>query len=116
MTIQPPIKTDNSASVVKFTPRRRAGPSWRPGDASARPNPDVTERTWTGPRAAGANDGDDYRHRMLINLAAFVFTAALTAAGIWLALSIADLRETQDCVLTGRLNCAPVIVSSGGPA
>ena len=30
---------------------------------------------------------DDYRHRMLANLAAFAFTVALTAIGIWLALS-----------------------------
>ena len=43
---------------------------------------------------------------MLANVAAFAFTVALTAIGIWLAMSIADLRKTQDCVLMGRHDCA----------
>jgi hypothetical protein len=30
------------------------------------------------------------------------------AAGIWLAMSIADLRKTQDCVLMGRPDCARI--------
>jgi len=42
---------------------------------------------------------------MLANMAAFAFTVALTAIGIWLAMSIADLRKTQDCVLMGRRDC-----------
>jgi hypothetical protein len=45
---------------------------------------------------------------MLANIAAFAFTIALTAIGIWLAMSIADLRNTQDCVLMGRRDCAPI--------
>ena len=51
---------------------------------------------------------DDFRHRMLANIAAFAFTLALTAIGIWLAMSIADLRKTQDCVLMGRRDCAQI--------
>ena len=35
---------------------------------------------------------------------------ALTAVGIWLAVSIADLRKTQDCVLMGRRDCARIAV------
>ena len=50
----------------------------------------------------------DYRHRMLANVAAFAFTVALTAIGIWLAISIADLRRTQDCVLMGRRDCVRI--------
>jgi hypothetical protein len=45
---------------------------------------------------------------MLANMAAFAFTVALTAIGIWLAMSIADLRKTQDCVLMGRRDCAQI--------
>jgi hypothetical protein len=45
---------------------------------------------------------------MLANVAAFAFTVALTAIGIWLAMSIADLRKTQDCVLMGRRDCAQI--------
>ena len=55
-----------------------------------------------------ATSPDDFRHRMLANIAAFAFTMALTAIGVWLAASIADLRRTQDCVLMGRLDCAKI--------
>jgi hypothetical protein len=56
------------------------------------------------PRAAP----DDFRQRMLANIAAFAFTVALTAVGIWLAMSISDLRRTQDCVLMGRRDCVRI--------
>ena len=55
------------------------------------------------------DEPDDFRHRMLANIAALAFTIALTAVGIWLAMSIADLRKTQDCVLTGRRDCARIV-------
>ncbi len=55
---------------------------------------------------------DDFRHRMLANIAAFAFTVALTAIGIWLAMSIADLRRTQDCVLMGRRDCVRISTPS----
>jgi hypothetical protein len=51
---------------------------------------------------------DDFRHRMLANVAAFAFTMALLAIGIWLAMSIAHLRRTQDCVLMGRHDCVQI--------
>ena len=59
------------------------------------------------------DEPDDYRHRMLANVAAFAFTVALTAIGIWLAVSIADMRKTQDCVLTGRRDCARIYAPQG---
>jgi hypothetical protein len=40
--------------------------------------------------------------------AAIAFTALLTGAGIWLAMALADLRNTQDCVLMGRRDCAHI--------
>ena len=54
------------------------------------------------------DEPDDFRHRMLANTAAFALTVALTAIGIWLAISIADLRNTQDCVLMGRRDCGRI--------
>jgi hypothetical protein len=53
---------------------------------------------------------DDYRHRMLVNLAAFVALILLVAAGYWLADTMARMRKDQDCVLSGRRNCAPIPV------
>jgi hypothetical protein len=55
--------------------------------------------------------GDDYRHRMMMNTVAFVFVAALIGAGLWLAETMAELSKNQDCVLSGRRNCAPVEVN-----
>jgi hypothetical protein len=51
---------------------------------------------------------DDFRHRMLANTAAFALTVVLIGIGIWLAMSIAEMRNTQDCVLMGRRDCARI--------
>ena len=56
------------------------------------------------------DEADDYRQRMLANVAAFAFTVALLAIGIWLTVSIAHLRRTQDCVLMGRHDCVQIAV------
>lgn len=88
--------------VLKFPPRtthrlpRAHQPTTEPADA------DHTRAQRSG------DDADDFRHRMLTNIAALIFTIALTGLGIWLAVSIADLRRTQDCVLMGRRDCARV--------
>jgi len=58
------------------------------------------------------NDGDDYRHRMLVNIAAFVFVLGLIGAGLWLADAMAQLRKDEDCVLSGRRGCAPVEINT----
>ncbi|HZT27738.1 MAG TPA: hypothetical protein VFA57_18770 [Pseudolabrys sp.] len=60
---------------------------------------------------ARAPGTDDYRHRMLVNAAAFLFVTALVAAGLWLANAMADLRRNEDCVLSGRPNCMPLQVN-----
>jgi hypothetical protein len=53
---------------------------------------------------------DDERHRMLTNLAAAGFTGLLIMAGLWIATTMADLRKNQDCVLSGRRNCADLLL------
>jgi hypothetical protein len=65
--------------------------------------PDLARVVPRGPEPSG-----DFRHRMLANFAALGLTVALTAIGFWLASSLADMRRTQDCVLMGRHNCAPI--------
>ncbi len=47
-------------------------------------------------------------HRMKVNIGIAVFLAALVGGGIWLANAIVDVRKTQDCILSGRRNCAPI--------
>lgn len=110
MKTQRPITPEEEHRVLKFRPRTLAHPPGRRGhqndqteqeDVRQEPN-DLSryERDRSEP--------DDFRHRMLANVAAFAFTVALTAIGIWLAMSIADLRKTQDCVLMGRRDCARI--------
>lgn len=51
---------------------------------------------------------DEYRHRMIANVAAGLFAIALTSIGLWLAITITDLRKKQDCVLYGLRNCGSI--------
>jgi hypothetical protein len=60
----------------------------------------------------GEEQEGSYRHRMMVNLVALAFTIALALAGVWLAIQIADLRKNQDCVLSGRRDCAPIDVNA----
>jgi hypothetical protein len=55
---------------------------------------------------------DDYRHRMLMNVLGFLTCAILVLAGVWIANAITELRSTQDCVFSGRHDCAHIDVPS----
>jgi len=64
---------------------------------------------------AVSDEPDDYRQRMINNVLAFAFCAVLAAIGIWLAIAIAEMRRNQDCVLSGRRNCANIAVPPASP-
>jgi hypothetical protein len=55
-----------------------------------------------------SDETDDYRHRMMTNIAGIAIAVALIAAGIWIADTMASMRKNQDCVLSGRRGCTPV--------
>jgi hypothetical protein len=59
-------------------------------------------------------DYNDYRYRMLTNIIGAALVATLIGTGVWLAHAIADMRKVQDCVLSGRRNCAPIEFPSSG--
>ena len=129
MKTQRPIISDDEHVVLKFRPRTSAHPpvGREESDPAKTSNtktsnlktPNIkTPNTSASPAANDLSryerprdEGDDFRHRMLANVAALAFTVALTAIGIWLAVSIADLRKTQDCVLMGRRDCARISVT-----
>ena len=110
MKTQQPITSDQEHRVLKFRPRTTAQLPGQRGEpdrniqASGGGHPPEDQSRLAQDR----EQPDEFRHRMLANLAAFAFTVALTAIGIWLAMSIADLRKTQDCVLMGRRDCAQI--------
>lgn len=103
MTNKPPDKPSLSKSGCKMPPdsgarvlvfrRRPTAPSPPAGLV-----PDLG-------RYQRADHPDDYRHRMLVNLAAFIFVLGLGAAGFWLADTLAHIRKNQDCALSGRRGC-----------
>jgi hypothetical protein len=50
----------------------------------------------------------DYRHRMLMNVIAVMIVSVLVGVGVWIADTITDMEKTQDCLMQGRQNCAPI--------
>jgi hypothetical protein len=124
---QRPIPSEDEHRVLEFRPRASAYP---PGQRAisggqtfrgqilsgqvfgghAQPKNDWQQPDDLARYERDRDEPDDFRHRMLANLAAFAFTVALTAVGLWLAMSIADLRRTQDCVLMGRHDCVRITV------
>lgn len=100
MTNDDPSSSDSEHRVLSF--RRRPGGARRP--LVQPPADDLA-------KYARGGESDDYRHRMIVNTAAFLFVAALIGAGLWLAQSMAELRRNQDCVMSGRRNCAPIEVN-----
>jgi hypothetical protein len=137
---QRPIPSDEEHRVLEFRPRASAPPGQRTGSGGQVSDGQVSGgqvsrgQSFSGKILSGQvfghaqpKDGwqepddlaryerdrdepDNFRQRMLANLAAFAFTVALTAVGLWLAMSIADLRRTQDCVLMGRHDCVRISV------
>jgi hypothetical protein len=107
---QRPISSDGEHVVLKLRPRTSARPPVK-RDEPPRIEPIRQVANDLSRYERPREEPDDFRQRMLANIAAFAFTVALTAIGIWLAMSIADLRKTQDCVLMGRRDCAKISVA-----
>ena len=95
--------TSESGNVIPFRPRdgRHSPSQGVPADG--------TDGLAKYERSGGE---DDYRHRMIMNVATLVFTILLATAGAWLAVTIGDMRKNQDCYLSGRRNCTPIDVQS----
>jgi len=96
-----PSHSYDGSRVIGF---RRRQPIVNSHTPSSRAVDDLTKY------ARGENP-DDYRHRMVVNVVAFVFVIGLIAAGLWLADTMAAMRKNQDCVLSGRRGCTPVEVT-----
>lgn len=103
MPDRPSSTTDDR--VISLRTRRRYQPAETVPKASPRPG--------ELDHYARGGEPDDFRHRMMVNAAAFLFVAALVFAGVWLADTITTLRKTQDCVLSGKRGCAPVEAPAG---
>ena len=91
-----PSPSDDVGRVVSF---RSGRPVARPPDPQ--PVEDLA-------KYQGKETKEEYRDRMIVNLAAFAFIAALIGAGWWLAETMAQVRKNEDCAESGRRNCVPL--------
>ncbi|HVY59763.1 MAG TPA: hypothetical protein VHA77_18070 [Xanthobacteraceae bacterium] len=96
--------TDKAGRVLPFTSRAQ-----RAGDRMSSVHPTRSPVEDLDKYARGPMD-DDYRHRMITNAIAFAVVVVLIFCGIWLADTMAQMRKSQDCVLSGKRNCAPIEV------
>lgn len=110
-----PQKQDTGRDKQAMASERRQSPEtgqvlpFRP-----RPRPPVPVPAEDIGRYERPEEPDDYRHRMLMNAAVGAICLLLVGTGIWLANTIAALRHDQDCVLSGRRNCASIAVGTAG--
>ena len=100
MTSQEPRGDEERGRVLLFRPRT---PRAR-NDNLRHLRPPVDD---VGKYARGS-ENDNYRHRMINNLLAFLVLCLIVYCGIWLANTMAQLRRDQDCALSGRTNCSPI--------
>jgi hypothetical protein len=102
MTGNQQSSSDDDARVVSF----------RSGRPVARPRaPDTTPVEDLAKYHGKKESNEEYRQRMIVNVAAFAFIVALVGAGLWLADSMAQMRKNDDCLASGRRNCAPIEVT-----
>jgi hypothetical protein len=104
--------TEETARVVPFRPRGVGPRGWH----WPRRRPHNDERPLASlNRYERADSEDDYRHRMTINALALLVTTILVLVGIWLTVSIAEMRRNQDCYLQGQKNCDHVVTPPRDP-
>jgi hypothetical protein len=44
----------------------------------------------------------------MMNMLAIVVTLMLIVSGVWLTGKLIEIRNEQDCFLSGRTNCSPI--------
>jgi hypothetical protein len=93
-------QNETEGRVLKFRPRGS-------GYSRSLPHPSPVEDL---AKYEGDSGPDDYRHRMVMNLAGLAVVAFLVVGGLWIANTMAQMRKNQDCVLSGRRGCTPVDV------
>jgi hypothetical protein len=100
-----PQRDDERGRILPFHRRGQTGPRVPSTEA---PVEDLG-------KYARSEEPDNYRQRMINNGLAFAACIVLVAIGVWLATAIAEMRRNQDCVLSGRRNCAQLNVPPANP-
>ena len=53
----------------------------------------------------------EYRERMMTNLVLLLILAGIVGIGYWLSSALIDARRADDCISSGRRNCAMIDVT-----
>jgi hypothetical protein len=60
------------------------------------------------------DDPQDGEQRRTATLAGIALVLLLLVIGVFLAHKLAEMSRVQDCVMSGRTNCAPIEPSGSG--
>ena len=60
-----------------------------------------------------AEEIEERRHRVFVNLAAAAFLLALAIAIIWVVMALDARRKLENCLNSGRRNCEEIVQPAG---
>ena len=60
-----------------------------------------------------AEDAEERQSRVFVNLVAAAFLLALAIAIVWVVMSLDEKRKLENCLNSGRRNCAELIQPAG---
>ena len=60
-------------------------------------------------KSPDAEDPEERRHRLFVNLVAAAFLLALAIAIVWVVMALDAQRKLQNCLNSGRRNCEEMV-------
>src|SRR5213078_5175887 len=108
MSSNTPRPEDDRGRILPFQPRARPR-----ADAPRIVEPEAPVEGVE--KYARTGEPDNYRQRMINNGLGLAACVVLVVIGVWIANTMAEMRKRQDCVLSGRRNCAEVNVPPADP-
>ena len=108
MSSNAPRPEDDRGRILPFRRRGKSRPDVPQGRQPDTPVEGVEKYGSTG-------EPDNYRQRMINNGLGFAACIVLVVIGVWIANTMVEIRRKQDCVLSGRRDCTPIVVPSASP-
>ncbi len=62
----------------------------------------------------GDEESEEREHRVFVNLAAAAFLLALAIAIVWVVMALDARRKLENCLNSGRRNCAELVQPATG--